>query len=227
MKKQTIYRWIFYIAGMVLLALGLTLNTKSELGVSPIISVSYCVANIWDFNFGNVTFVQYCIFVLVELVIHLARKKKCSLLITDILQLPLSLIFTRFMNVFASHIPSLATDCAGTWAASIPARLLLLLIAIVLTGIGAAMSLNMRIVPNPGDGIVQALSDCTGKPVGFAKNCFDAFNVILTTMIGFIAAGRWVGIGIGTLLAVLGVGRVIALFQHIFQKKILELSGIA
>lgn len=41
------------------------------------------------------------------------------------------------------------------------------------TGIGAALSLNMRIVPNPGDGIVQAIADCTRKSVGFTKNCVD------------------------------------------------------
>ena len=29
--------------------------------------------------------------------------------------------------------------------------------SIILTGVGAAMSLNMRIIPNPGDGIVQAI----------------------------------------------------------------------
>lgn len=42
-------------------------------------------------------------------------------------------------------------------------------IAILLTGIGAAMSLNMRIVPNPGDGIVQAVADTINKPVCFTK----------------------------------------------------------
>lgn len=42
------YRWLFYLAGLFILALGLTLNTKTGLGVTPIISVPYkhC-AGIW------------------------------------------------------------------------------------------------------------------------------------------------------------------------------------
>ena len=31
-------------------------------------------------------------------------------------------------------------------------------LAIVLTGIGAATMLNMNLIPNPGDGIVQAIA---------------------------------------------------------------------
>ena len=38
---EKVNRWIFYILGMVVLAAGITLNTKKGLGVSPIISVAY------------------------------------------------------------------------------------------------------------------------------------------------------------------------------------------
>lgn len=44
MKKSMIYRVLIYIAGLLILAMGLTLNTKAGLGVSPIISVSYSVS---------------------------------------------------------------------------------------------------------------------------------------------------------------------------------------
>ena len=76
MKKEHIYRGIFYVAGLLILALGIILNTKSGLGVSPIISVSYSVSTIWKMNFGNTTFLLYTVFVLVEMVIHLVRKEK-------------------------------------------------------------------------------------------------------------------------------------------------------
>ena len=46
MKKSTYYRWGFYIAGLLILALGIILNTKSGLGVSPIISVAYSISTI-------------------------------------------------------------------------------------------------------------------------------------------------------------------------------------
>ena len=59
---EKVNRWIFYILGMVVLAAGITLNTKTGLGVSPIISVAYCVSQIFELNFGDMTFVLYGIF---------------------------------------------------------------------------------------------------------------------------------------------------------------------
>lgn len=54
---------------------GIILNIKSGLGVSPIISVSYSVSMILGVNFGNMTFVLYTVFVLIEVLIHIALKK--------------------------------------------------------------------------------------------------------------------------------------------------------
>ena len=108
MKKSTIYRAIFYIAGLLILALGIVLNTKSGLGVSPIISISYSVSVIYGLNFGNATFGLYAVFVAVEIMLHLIRRPEGSLLLTlgkDVLQLPLCLVFTRFMNLFSVLLP--------------------------------------------------------------------------------------------------------------------------
>ena len=223
MKQQTVYRTLFYILGLLILTMGLTLNTKAGLGVSPIISVSYSVAQIYQLNFGNTTLLLYCIFVVVELMLHGARRNGKLVLLMDLLQIPLSLIFTRFLNLFGGLLPSFSS---GSWQDQFPLRLLVLILAIVCTGVGASMSLSMRLVPNPGDGIVQTIADCIGKPVGFTKNCFDLLNVTITIALGLTLAGHLVGVGIGTVLAVIGVGRVIALFQHLAGKKIAALSGM-
>ena len=72
------------------------------------------------------------------------------------------------MNLYVAVIPNFAIDCKGTFPGTFAGRMLFLLIAVCLTGIG-----------------------------------------------------------IGTLVAVLGVGRVIALFQHLFLKKIQEVFPYA
>ena len=60
--KRSHRAWI-YCLGMLVLALGLTLNTKTGLGVSPILSLSYSSSQIWGLNFGDTTFVLYSLFV--------------------------------------------------------------------------------------------------------------------------------------------------------------------
>lgn len=235
MKKSSILRTIFYVSGLLILALGIILNTKSGLGVSPIISVAYSISAIWNLNFGNTTFGLYAVFVIIEMILHTVRnrrqraeegnalkpavKKSLPLILgMDLLQLPLSLIFTRFMNIFSALIPA---PSEKLWS-----KLLFLAGGIICTGIGAAASLNMRIIPNPGDGIVQAIADFIHKPVGFTKNCFDLFNICLTISVGMLFAHRLIGVGLGTVAAVLGVGRVIALFNHLFMKKMTEAAGV-
>ena len=199
-----------YVVGMFILALGLTLNTKANLGVSPIISVPYSISQITGLNFGDLTFVVYAMFVVVQIIIHI-RLKNHKRIASDILQLPLSLIFTRLLNIFTVHIPT---------SQNLGIRFIILTFAIICTGIGAAMSLSMQIVPNPGDGIVQALAERFNKSVGITKNLFDCLNLSITLCISLFIAHQIVGVGIGTVIAVVGVGRVIALFNHIFESKI-------
>lgn len=235
MKKTTTFRAIFYVSGLLILALGIILNTKSGLGVSPIISVAYSISTILNVNFGNMTFVLYTVFVLIEMILHTIRnrkelnvegktlesavKKSLPLVLEmDLLQLPLSLVFTRFMNLFSAWIPAPSHGFAS--------RLLVLAGGIICTGIGAAMSLDMRIIPNPGDGIVQAIADCIHKPVGFTKNCFDLLNICITISVSLISAHKLIGVGLGTVVAVLGVGRVIALFNHLFMEKMTKAAGV-
>ena len=126
MKKNTFYRGVFYAIGLLVLALGITLNTKTGLGVSPIISVAFCISTIWDLNFGNITLALYASFVIVEMILHTIRRPHGlkSLLVKDMLQLPLSLIFTRFLNIFGSVIPDFQTAYAGTFAGSFASPLI-------------------------------------------------------------------------------------------------------
>lgn len=273
MLDRKIIRAGIYLIGLFILALGIILNSKSNLGVSAIISVAYSISVISNSNFGDVTFLLYCVFVVMEMAIHVFQSKHLAkqstetinsveivkdteastnknpapaeaattgakpteatpssknpakstrplrtVLLFDILQVPFSLVFTRIMNVFSASIPE-ATD-------NFPLQLLVLLIGIICTGVGAAMVLNMRIIPNPGDGIVQAIADLVNRPVGFTKNCFDLCNVCITASIGLIFAHQLVGIGLGTIVAVIGVGRVIAVFNRLFKDRILTAAGL-
>lgn len=205
-------RWILYLTGLLILALGIILNTKSAFGVTPIISVPYCISQIRNLNFGNASLVMYVILAIVEYLLKWDRFRAY-----DLLQIPLSIGFTRLFNIFGAYLPS---------PSDIPGRIICLILGIVFTGVGAAMSLNARLVPNPGDGIVQAISDRVHRKVGICKNCFDIGCVILTAVIGIVSAGHLVGIGIGTIAAMIGVGRVIAVYNTLFGRRAAALMGM-
>ena len=227
--KNKVFRSLFYIVGMLLLAIGLTLNTKTGLGVSAIMMLPYVGSELWDLNFGNAAFVLYGLFVVVQIALHLTgdMKNRGVLLIRDVLQLPVSLLFTRVMNWISSVVPLLSEAYSGRFLGSFPVRVAVLLFAVICTGVGAAMTLNMRLVPNPADGIVQSLAERMGKRIGFVKNCLDLGSVAAACLLGLVFVHSIIGVGVGTLVAALGVGRMMHLFEQLCKDGLLRLAGMA
>ena len=209
-------RVLFYLIGQIILATGLTLSTKVNLGVSPILSIAYCASVITGRAIGDTSLIVYIICIIAEIVLHARQdmqpEQRKKVFILDLLQLPLSLVFTRVMNLFARFIPT----PSGTLFLRIP----LLILAIVCVGVGAAMTLDMRLIANPADGIVQVISDVSGLKLGMTKNIVDISCVILTSIVSFVLVHRIIGIHVGTLLAMFGTGRVIAIFNRIMEKHV-------
>ena len=66
------------------------MNTKTGLGVSPIIAVAYAVSELWGTDFGNTVLLWYCVFVLVEIVLHGMKthgRERTQKVILDVLQI--------------------------------------------------------------------------------------------------------------------------------------------
>lgn len=111
--KTKCTRGIIYFIGLIVLALGIVLNTKTLLGVSPIISIPYNICHIWHLNLGAITFVFYCFCVLIEAIL---KGKEFKLY--ELLQIPMSLVTSVFINIF-DHVFKYCTRYIGTETSSI------------------------------------------------------------------------------------------------------------
>ena len=217
-KRKLINRLLSYGLGIVILALGITLNTKTGLGVSALVSIAYTVANAWNLDFALMTFLLYTCFALIEVGLKWGFLPPLRKVIwKDLLQIPFSLAFSLLLNVFGGIIPV---------AEHVGAQIVMLVLAIVCTGIGAAMIVDMHLIPNPADGLAQTLGMVTKKGMGLGKNLLDCSCVGISAVIGFVARGRLIGIGIGTIAAMIGVGRVVALFNRCFETKLCRTAGV-
>ena len=78
-----------------------------------------------------------------------------------------------------------------------PYCVLVLALGLVLTGVGAAMTVDMQLVPNPADGIVSSISERTGKELGLC-----------------------------TILSMIGVGRVTYLFNRAARVPLRRKAGL-
>ena len=230
--KQKLFRWVTYLLGLFLLAVGLTLNTKTGLGTSCIVSIPFTISQIWGLNFGNTTFAVYVVFVAVQLVLifltadRFDPKEQRLRILQALLQLPFSKLFTWMMNLVSDSVPVLTEGFPDQFLGTMAGRVCVLLGAVVLIGVGTSLSLNMRLVPNTGDGIVRGLAEFFRRPVGLTKNIFDCSCCLFSLTMGLVLTGRIVSIGLGTVVAALGVGRVIAFCNRLFSAQLCRMAGI-
>lgn len=183
-KKNYVARAAIYAMGLVILAAGITMNIKTGLGVSTIISVPFAISSIWDVNFSLVTFATYALFVVIEMII-----KGSDRTVIDWLQIPFSIVFSLLLNMFSKLLDF---NFGHLWQ-----NTLYLAAAIICTGAGMSMMIAMKFVPNPADGLAQAIGKAFGKNMGFGKNILDASCVAIACVIGLLFDKRIIGIGIG------------------------------
>ncbi len=208
LRAFTPRRRAVYLVGVVLLACGIALNTKTDLGVAPILSVAFVLSELSGVPFSIMSFLYYCFLILVQLLLLGRRFEQIQWL-----QLAASFLTSFFIGVFSLLIPA---------AGSLPLRIGFLLLAILLTGTGIILSVGARFVPNPGDGMANAIALRSGKSLGFSKNLLDIASFLIALSLGLLFRGRLLGVGAGTVVTMLLTGRAVALLQ----KPVLRLAGL-
>ena len=208
LRAFTPRRRIIYLLGTLILGCGIAMNTKTQLGVAPILSVAWNLSELIGIPFSLMSFLYYCFLILLQLLL-LGREFEPI----QALQLIASFFTSFFIGVFGRILPTAVTP-AG--------RGIMLLGAILLTGVGIILTVGARFVPNPGDGMAQAIARRTKKSLGFSKNLLDLGSVLVAAALGFIFRGGLMGVGIGTVVTMLLTGRVVAWLQ----KPILRLAGL-
>ena len=201
-----IKRCMIYVFGVLILGFGIVLNTKTGLGVAAINSVPYGLSQMTNLTLGNCTTILYIGFIILQIIIY----KKCNLKV--LLQFP----FSYLMGMILDFYDQLFNFPPQNMIISI----VLLFIAIVLIALGAYLVVAMDFVPNPADGMVNALSYLIHKDFGQMKWMFDCLMMTITIIMTLIISGHVIGIGIGTVLSALLIGRVIQLYAKLFGQKL-------
>ncbi|MBR6208541.1 MAG: hypothetical protein IKQ69_06045 [Oscillospiraceae bacterium] len=206
MSKQKISpkRLVVYVLGLFLLACGVSLSIRSSLGVAPVSSVALVLGNVLGVEVGNMTIAVFSVFVLIEIL--LLRREFHWI---QLLQVPCAVLFGKFVTLSGVLFQ-------GINPTGLAARLLLILLAALSSGAGVMCYLTARLIPNAADGLVQVLSDKLGHSLSITKNVFDLVCVTFSTSVSLLVFHRLEGIGLGTVLMAILVGRALWLFTKLF-----------
>ena len=192
MKELTIRFGLFFI-GINLLAAGIILNTRSNLGVAAFTSFYYALSEISHMSLGSSSIIVY--FVLITIQIILARKLSLSVA----LQIPFSIIFGIITDIYDYMLPEPELSLLGRF--------------FMLTSIGVYLYTNCRLVMTPVEGTVQTIADRAGLRFSLVKNGFDLTMLLLTILFCLLLKQPIFGIGIGTVVSALLLGRIIGIYE--------------
>ena len=103
---------------------------------------------------------------------------------------------------------------------SLPARVAMMVGAVVLNAISTVLYIGAGLGPGPRDGLMTGLVVRTGLSVRLIRTSIEA--TVLT--VGWVLGGT---VGVGTVLYALGIGPLVQLFVWLTPKKVLARSGWA
>lgn len=207
-KKELVKRYAVFIVSLFVMAIGVAMTKKAELGVSPISSV----ANVMSIQFtslsiGNWLIIWNCVLILGHILF--LRKKFQPV---QLMQIPLSFLFGYFTDFGMWLMSFFDTD---TYAV----KMIFVIVGTVILGFGVALSVIANVVMNFGEAFVKAVSDVTHKDFGNLKIRFDVSCVFVSVVLSLIFFKmKIVGTREGTIMAALTTGILVKLFSKLIRK---------
>jgi uncharacterized membrane protein YczE len=201
-------RLLLYLLGNFVLAFGVAVAVKSDLGITPVNSIAFVASRIFSIDHGLMTAFVYCGYVLIQFAI--LRKEFHP---SGFLQIGVAWLFGLFVSL-CNHLLSFPTPDAY-WV-----RILLMLASVVIIALGILLYLRANLLPQPAEGLMLAIQKKTRWKLHNIKLFFDFIVVATAAALSFIAVHRIIGIREGTLIAMLGVGKVMGFLSGPLGKKI-------
>ncbi len=189
-----------YLLGLLIMALGIVLIKKSELGMSPISAIPSAVSNITPLTLGEMTilFQLFCILLQILILRRLTLKV--------ILQLPLSVAFGYLIDLY---VFVLRFGILPIWL-----RGVLCFAGIFCTALGIVIIVGMDLMLPAPDAFLRTVSQHLCRPLGTVKVIGDVTWVVAAIVIELLASGMVTSVGVGTVASMLLTGKFVSLLRR-------------
>jgi uncharacterized membrane protein YczE/cytidylate kinase len=197
-------RYLVFMAGLFIMALGVGLSVRAGLGTTSISSVPLVLSFVTPWTLGQILTVVNTSFIIIQLL--LLRKKFPPI---QFLQIPAALLFGWFCDIGLSILSGINPEHYIT-------KLFLTLASTAVVAFGIFLEVKPNVVMLSGEGIVKAISIVTKRNFGTLKIAFDSTFVMTAICLSFILLHRIEGVREGTILAAFLVGTFVRFFnQHL------------
>lgn len=182
------------LLGLSVMALGITLCIRAELGITPISCPPYVLSLGLPFTVGQFTVAMHLSLVIGQKIM-LRHKFKEIQWLQIVLALVFGCLIDGCMQLTASIVP-----------AGYPMSLLILLAGNILLALGMLFEIRSQLILVPTDGFVKAVCSRTGHSFAHVKIVFDVSLLLISVVCSLVLLGRIEGIREGTLISAFMVG---------------------
>lgn len=196
-------RWCLLALGIIVMAAGIVLVTKSATGNTPISATGYVMSVAYpSISYGTWVLVWHALLIAAQIAILRSKFRLIALW-----QIPISLLFSAAIDAF-NHLLSLTPPnyCIS---------LLLLVAGFSVLAAGVACTVVANVAMNCGEALVCAITSKTGWNFGHTKVGFDLTCVAIACICSFITMGTLVGVREGTFICAAVTGLIVNVFVKI------------
>lgn len=211
-KSERLKRYLFFVFGLMVMAFGVALSVKANLGTSPISSLPYALSVVFPLTIGQFTILMHIVFILLQ--IALLRKNFDWI---QLMQLPAAVLF----GIFTDFAMNLLLWVSPT---GYPEQWLFALLSCVIVALGVSIEVVANVVMLAGEGMVKAIAQVSGREFGKTKIVFDSLLVLIAVVFSLLSMHQIQGVREGTLAAALSVGYLSRFFiagLRPFERKML------
>ncbi len=195
------------LAGIAVMALGIDVAVKADLGTSPISATPNVLAlGFPAVSFGTFMLGWQCFLVLVQVAL-LRREFR----LVDLWQIPISVFFGLCIDWFMALLGAAApTTYLASW--------LWLAVGMAVLAAGIVMTVVSGTVMNCGEAVVQAVVRKTGARFGTVKVGFDLACAALAVLCALVFVGHLAGVREGTVVCAALTGVVVNGYMALYGR---------
>lgn len=203
-KKELIRRYLVFLVGLYVNALGISFIIKAGLGSSPISSVPYTVSLGTPLSLGLLTSLLNAVLIIGQILMLKKNFKK-----EQWLQIPVSVVFSVFIDLSMWMLAVVQPE-AYLW------KIIALVVGCIILGLGVSLEVVANVVMLSGEAFVHAISRITKKEFGLVKIGFDCSLMFSACVVSLFMFGEVEGVREGTVVAAVLVG----FFARIFNRRL-------
>lgn len=206
-EKYKVSGELLLIIVLVVNSIGVQFMAKSGFGISAISSLPYAMSNVFTFiSFGTWNYIFQTL--LIAMLMILSRKISFGYLVSFFV----GILFGKFIDfhsIWIQFLPELFVF-----------RVMYFVAGIMCLGFGICLANNCLMPIIPTDMFPRDFSKIIKKEYQNVKTIFDFACLLLAVTVSIIFTGSVMGIGVGTIICSLFTGKIISIFNKIFESRV-------